>query len=155
MSELLLAAARRHRRPPLEPADAGGGRPRSVASAAPGISPNTVDSPPWAWVAELAEKDYETRRQQCLTIRRQALAALEPLEIRLHGNQARVVSPCAQLQHRRSRLGGGNVVFEGSCRHFEWFRLYFDKLSAKPRFEGHGLIGRRGSGRDAVFLGVT
>jgi len=83
----LIARRRRHRRPPLEPLMRGGGQER-------GLRPGTLPTPliaAFGLAAELAEKEYETRRQQCLTIRRQALAALEPLEIRLHGNQARVV----------------------------------------------------------------
>ena len=83
----LIARRRRYRRPPLEPLMRGGGQER-------GLRPGTLPTPliaGFGLAAELAEKACETRREQCLAIRRQALSALAPLSIRLHGNEGRIV----------------------------------------------------------------
>jgi cysteine desulfurase len=83
----LIARRRRYRRPPLEPLIYGGGQER-------GLRPGTLPTPliaGFGLAAELAEKNHQARREKCLAIRRQALANLEPLGIRLHGNQTRLV----------------------------------------------------------------
>nr|WP_242480664.1 cysteine desulfurase DndA [Rhodovibrio sodomensis] len=84
---VLIARRRRYRRPPLEPLIHGGGQER-------GLRPGTLPTPliaGFGLAAELAEKNNKARREKCLAIRRQALAALQPLGIRLHGNEERLV----------------------------------------------------------------
>ena len=76
-----LAARRRgFRKPPLAPLAYGGGQER-------GLRPGTLPVPllvGFGLAAELASRYAGERRTRCMAIRREALATLEPLGIRLH-----------------------------------------------------------------------
>ena len=78
----LIARRRGFRRPPLTPLAYGGGQER-------GLRPGTLPVPlivGFGLAAEIALQDHEDRRVRCLELREQALNALNPLEIRLHGD---------------------------------------------------------------------
>lgn len=69
-------------RPPLVPLTYGGGQER-------GLRPGTLPTPlivGFGVAAQVAERDIVRRAERCVAIRNQALAALEPLEIRMHGD---------------------------------------------------------------------
>ena len=83
----LIARRRSYRRPPLEPLIYGGGQER-------GLRPGTLPTPliaGFGLASELAEKNHEPRRDRCIEIRRELLAALKPLGLRLHGHERRLV----------------------------------------------------------------
>ena len=78
----LIARRRGFRRPPLTPLVYGGGQER-------GLRPGTLPVPlivGLGLAAEIALQDHVDRRVRCLELREQALNALNPLEIRLHGD---------------------------------------------------------------------
>lgn len=78
----LIARRRGLRRLPLTPLTFGGGQER-------GLRPGTLPVPlivGFGLAAELAGQDHEIRRIRCYEVRGQALNALEPLEIHLHGD---------------------------------------------------------------------
>ncbi|MGD9537115.1 MAG: cysteine desulfurase DndA [Alphaproteobacteria bacterium] len=85
-----LAVRRRgFKKPPLTPLIHGGGQER-------GLRPGTLPVPlivGLGLAAELAQKNAKARRERCAAIRAQALAALEPLDIRMH------VDPDISLPH--------------------------------------------------------
>ena len=69
-------------RPPLAPLTYGGGQER-------GLRPGTLPVPlivGFGTAAELALKDANIRRKRCEEIRREALAALEPVGATIHGD---------------------------------------------------------------------
>jgi len=77
----LIVRRREGRRAPIAPLMFGGGQER-------GLRPGTLPTPLIAGLglaAELAEKECEGRREQCLAIRSDALAALARLKPILHG----------------------------------------------------------------------
>ncbi len=78
----LIARRRGFRRPPMAPLAYGGGQER-------GLRPGTLPVPlivGFGLAAEMALKNHENRRVRCLELREQALNALNPLGIRLHGD---------------------------------------------------------------------
>lgn len=78
----LITRRRNYTRPPLEPLAYGGGHER-------GLRPGTVPVPlvvGFGLAAELAQKQSGIRQSRCAALRAQALAALEPLNVRLHGD---------------------------------------------------------------------
>jgi cysteine desulfurase len=80
----LVMRKRSFARPPLTPLAYGGGQER-------GLRPGTLPVPliiGFGLAAKLALKDANARRSRCEAIRREALAALEPIGARLHGDPA-------------------------------------------------------------------
>lgn len=83
----LVLRRRRFKRPPLQPLMYGGGQER-------GLRPGTL---PVGLIAglgiasKLAYEDHEARNARCEAIKREGLAALEPLGIRHNGDLARTV----------------------------------------------------------------
>lgn len=83
-----LAVKRRSfKKPPLVPLSYGGGQER-------GLRPGTLPVPliiGFGLAAELAHKNAEERQVRCKAIRAEALAALEPLGIRIHADPDRTL----------------------------------------------------------------
>lgn len=80
----LVARRRGFVRTPLTPLAYGGGQER-------GLRPGTLPVPlivGFGLAAEIALRSHTTRRARCLAIREQALAALAPVGIRIHGDPA-------------------------------------------------------------------
>ena len=76
----LVARRRGFKRPPIEPLMYGGGQER-------GIRPGTLPVPlivAFGVAAELAIKNNVARKERCMEIRAEAMAALRPLGIQLH-----------------------------------------------------------------------
>lgn len=81
----LVARKRGFKSPPLKPLAFGGGQER-------GLRPGTLPVPlivGLGLAAEIAGKDAHRRAARCMEIRTEALAALEPLGIHLHGDSER------------------------------------------------------------------
>ena len=79
---VLIARRRGFARPPLSPLAHGGGQER-------GLRPGTLPVPLIAGFGVAAERalaDNRQRQHRCLEIRTQALAALESLDLRVHGD---------------------------------------------------------------------
>lgn len=83
----LIVRRRNGRRAPIAPLMFGGGQER-------GLRPGTLPTPLIAGLglaAELAEKEREDRRRQCLAIRNDALAALARLNPIIHGERGPIL----------------------------------------------------------------
>lgn len=83
----LVVRRRGFKKPPLAPLFYGGGQER-------GLRPGTLPVPliiGLGLAAELARKNVKERRARCAAIRAEALAALEPLSIRFHGDPERTL----------------------------------------------------------------
>ncbi|MEW8029556.1 MAG: cysteine desulfurase DndA [Candidatus Thiodiazotropha sp.] len=78
----LVTRRRGFKRAPLTPLIYGGGQER-------GLRPGTLPVPlivGFGLAAEIAGRDNEARKQRCLDMRQHALSALEPLNVRFHGD---------------------------------------------------------------------
>lgn len=83
----LITRKRGFKRPPLSPLMRGGGQER-------GLRPGTLPTPliaGFGLAAELAFQHHESRRKHCERLRREALEALEPLGIQIHGDPGRTM----------------------------------------------------------------
>ena len=83
----LIARRRGFRKPPLAPLSYGGGQER-------GLRPGTLPVPliaAFGLAAEIAQFDHDRRKERCAAIREEALAALTPLAITIHGDVARTL----------------------------------------------------------------
>ena len=78
----LVIRGRRFDRPPLAPLTYGGGHERGLR---PGTLPTALIVG-FGVAASVARRDATRRAERCAEMRRKALAALEPLGIRLHGD---------------------------------------------------------------------
>ena len=78
----LVVRRRGFQRPPLAPVTYGGGHERGLR---PGTLPTALIVG-FGMAAKVAERDAARRSERCSAIRETALAALEPLGIRLHGD---------------------------------------------------------------------
>ena len=78
----LVARRRGYDRPPLAPLVYGGGQERGLR---PGTLP-TLLIVGFGVAAKVAQRDFVCRTKRCATIRRKALDALDPLDIRIHGD---------------------------------------------------------------------
>jgi cysteine desulfurase len=79
----LVARRRGFRRCPLSPITVGGGQERGLR---PGTLPVSLIAA-LGQAAETAEKEYQKRKDRCLSIRKAALDALGPLNIQITGDQ--------------------------------------------------------------------
>jgi cysteine desulfurase len=89
----LVARRRDYRRPPLTPLLVGGGQER-------GLRPGTAPVPLIAGFglgAELAVREHDTRRKECLRLRAQVLDGLAPLGPVLNGDQSAVLPHVVNL----------------------------------------------------------
>lgn len=89
----LVARRRGYRRPPLKPLFYGGGQER-------GLRPGTLPVPlvvGLGFAAELALRDYATRREVCLAYRARVLDALRPLGAVVHGDLDRTIPNAVNL----------------------------------------------------------
>ncbi len=78
----LIARRRGYRRPPITPLLVGGGQER-------GLRPGTLPVPLIAGLglaADLAVREHDTRRKECLRLRTQVLDGLEPLNLSINGD---------------------------------------------------------------------
>ena len=78
----LVARRRRFERIPLSPLTYGGGHERGLR---PGTLPTALIVG-FGVAASVAERDAAQRAEYCMTIREKALASLDPLGIRIHGD---------------------------------------------------------------------
>ena len=78
----LVTRRRDYERPPLVPLSFGGGQERGLK---PGTLPTALITS-FGAAAMAAESDVVSRADRCAAIRRQALTALAPLDIRINGN---------------------------------------------------------------------
>ena len=83
----LVCRRRGYERLPLAPLTVGGGQEQGLR---PGTLPVGLIAG-FGLAAELASRDAQKREAICAAKREQVLKALEPLGIRLHGDQARVI----------------------------------------------------------------
>ena len=83
----LITRKRGFQRPPLTPMIYGGGQERGLR---PGTLPVALVAG-FGLAAARAERNRDERREICVAIRERALDALENLDIRLHGDQERVL----------------------------------------------------------------
>ncbi|OBK28876.1 cysteine desulfurase DndA [Mycobacterium asiaticum] len=83
----LVTRRRGFRRIPLAPLMFGGGQERGLR---PGTLPVALIAG-LGLAAELALREYDARSERVAAIKREALAALSPLEIQLNGDEARTV----------------------------------------------------------------
>ena len=84
----LIARRRGFKKPPLAPLAVGGGQES-------GLRPGTLPVPliiAFGVAADRALADHRTRQKHCLAIRRDALAALDSLAVRFHGDPERVLA---------------------------------------------------------------
>ena len=83
----LITRKRGFTRPPLAPMSFGGGQERGLR---PGTMPVSLVAG-FGLAAEIAAKDAEKRQAACAAIRDQARAALQHLDIRMHGDPEQVL----------------------------------------------------------------
>ncbi len=83
----LIIRKRDFKRPPLKPLMYGGGQERGLR---PGTLPVALIAG-FGLAAELAQKNHKTRQTACTATKNEALSALKPLKVIIHGEQGRVL----------------------------------------------------------------
>ena len=134
-----LAIKRRGlKKPPIAPLSYGGGQER-------GLRPGTLPVPliiGFGLAAELALKNSRERKVRCNAIRAKALAALDPLGIRIHADPERTLPHVLNFSVEGVDSEALMIAIKGPGCSFERLSLHIAKLRAESCTRLHGVAGR-------------